>query len=483
MRRHLGTFETAATLTNDVAPFVVVVVLELDGGPSLERLRAALAILQRRHPLLRVRIVESAGRFWYEPLADRSSRPDGRDGGADGPQGPPPIPLRPVTRAGDEHWQRVAEEELNRRIDSAAGPLMRCVYVTPSASAGAPVTGSGASARCEILLAFHHAIMDATSGTALVRELLSLCDPAVRPDLAMELPRERSVLPPVETLFPAAARGLGGKLRAGAFLARQVADELSYRWRTWGGRKPPIASTSRCHILPVALSCDETAALVQASRRRRVTLNGALGAAFLRAVDDHLFGGRARALRYMTFADLRSYLDPPVAAEELGSFLAMMRYTAPMTRREGTRGEGSRPARSGAIDGADGDFWLLARHLSDQVARGARRGDKLWSVRFSEAVMRMLLRRRTERMAATAISYTGVARLDPESSVRRLHAFVSNFALGPEYTAHARIFEGMLLLDILYLDVDMDGALARTLADEILATLRRAGAEGNPAWT
>jgi len=464
MPRPLGSFETAATLTNDVAPFVVVVVLALDGGPSPERLGDALAVLQRRHPLLQVRIAEHDGRLWYEPLGSPERN-------LPGPSSPPipPIPLRTLERTADDRWQQVAEEELNRRIDAATGPLLRCSYLVPApGGSGEPA----ASARCELLLTFHHAIMDGASGTELVDELLALCDPAVPLGSRaadpgpgpVSLPRaDGTVLPPVETLFPPSTRGVGGRLRAARFLGRQLADEVAFRLRTRGQRRPPIADSARCHILPIALTRAETAALVQATRRRRVTLNGALGAAFLCAVDEQLYAGRARALRYMTFADLRPYLDPPVAVGRLGSFLAMLRYTA---RMDGGGATGA------ATDGER--FWDLARRLTGQVARGARRGDKLWAVRFAEAVMRMLLGRRSERMAATAVSYLGVARLKTEAPVRGLHAFVSNFGLGPEYTALARIFDGELLLDILYLDTDMDDALGRTLAERIAAILRRA---------
>jgi len=450
MPRPLGTFETAATRTNDVAPFVVVVVLALDGGPSLERLRDALAVLQRRHALLRVRIVERGGQLWYEPLG----RPL------------PPIPLRAVERTVEERWREVAEEELNTRIGSADGPLVRCSYVARGGDQG----DSAAKDRRELILAFHHAIMDGASGLTLVEELLALCDSARDTDLqelAAEAPAAGPIPPPVDTQFPASTRGFGGRLGAARFLGRQLADEVAFRLRTRGGRRPPIAASARCQVLSVGLTREETAALVQATRRRRVTVNGALSAAFLCAVGDQLYAGRARALRYMTFADLRPYLDPPVPADELGSFLAMLRYTARM--------DGDRPAGATGAAADGGRFWDLARRLTGQVVRGARRGDKLWSVRFSEAVMRMLLRRRSERMAATAVSYLGVARLAATATVRGLHAFVSNFALGPEYTALARIYDGELLLDVVYLDVDMDAALAQTLAEEIVDLLRQAG--------
>ena len=438
MRRTLGTFETAATLTNERYPFVVVVVVRLAAALSSERLRRGLEILQRRHPPLAVRIVEHGGRFRYEP------------------EGTPPIPLRVVERAGEEHWREVTARELDARIDAATGPLMRCTLLSPS--------DPSEDTPAEILLSFHHAIMDAASGTALVGELLGLCSPADGP--SEPLAEEAPALPPVEDLFPASYRGARGAVRSVGFLARQMADEAVYRLRTRGARPAPAAESAGCRILPVRLSREETSALVHATRHRRVTLNAALGAAFLLAVHRRLpeaaaNGARPRPMRYMTFADLRPYLKPPVGADALGGYLAMMRYTMRV---------------DGGAEGSAEAFWGLARRITDQVAAGSRRGDKLWSVLFSEKVMRMMLGQRTERMAHTAVSYSGVTRLDA-AGVRGLHAFVSNLPVGPEYTALVRMFEGEMLLDVLYLDTDMDQARARAVADGILASLRRAGTE------
>lgn len=442
MRRALGTFETAATLTNERYSFVVVVVVRLAAALSSERLRRGLDLLQRRHPPLAVRIVEHGGRFRYEP------------------EGTPPIPLRVVERAGEEHWREVTERELDARIDAAAGPLVRCTLLAPS--------DPSEDTPAEILLSFHHAIMDAASGTALVEELLGLCRRADGPSEPWA--EGARALPPVEDLFPPSHRGARGAVRSVGFLARQMADEAVYRLRTRGARPAPAAEPAGCRILPVRLSREETSALVRATRHRRVTLNAALGAAFLLAVHRRLpeaaaHRARPRPMRYMTFADLRPYLKPPVGADALGGYLAMMRYTI---RVDG----GS--ADSGG-DSAE-PFWGLARRITDQVAAGSRRGDKLWSVLFSERVMRMMLGQRTERMAHTAVSYSGVTRLDA-TGVRGLHAFVSNLPVGPEYTALARMFEGELLLDVLYLDTDMDRPRARAVADGILATLRGAGTE------
>ncbi len=198
---------------------------------------------------------------------------------------------------------------------------------------------------------------------------------------------------------------------------------------------------------------------MRATRRERVTVNDALAAAFLLAACRHLRGGAAGPLRYMTFADLRPYLRPAVPEDALGACLAMLRHTADV--------------------GPDDDLWELARDLSGQIATAFRRGDKLCAALLAEVVMRHVLARGSGRMAATAVSYSGPVRLDaPAGSppdplpIRGLHAFVSNFQLGPEYTALARIFAGELRLDILYLESDMDESAAAAMAEEILDTLR-----------
>lgn len=461
--RPLGRFETALTLTGEHAPFVVVIVLRFAGGPgapSRRELRTALDTLQRREPMLQVRIVSSSGR-----------RPRYRFDS----EGVPGIPLRPVSRKDHTTWRAEAERELNEDLDTEAGPLVRCAHV-----ASGPVADASREASCEVLLTFHHTAVDAVSGAALVERLLELLEaspdeaspnlsagdagPArrepVRPE--PESPETEALFPVVEERFPAAYRGLRGAGKLLGFLARQVADEMQVRWRlrrarARGLRQPPIVEPTRCRILPVELSADASEALVRALRRRRITVNAALNAALLLAVHRHLYEGRARPLRYITFADLRPYLRPPISEDRLGCAITMLRYTAQLEE--------------------DGRFWPLADTISRQVDAGVRRGDRFHSVRMSEPLMRTILERRTERMAATAVSYSGVARFGDRDRLLGSHAFVSNLGLGPEYTTLARWFRDRLQLDILYLETDLDETRAQGLADDILRTLERAGEE------
>lgn len=441
MRRALGSFETALTLTCDHSPFVVVLVLQLEDGPSPERLRRALDSLQARHPPLAARIVERSGRFAYEP-------------------GAPAISLEARPRRADGDWRAVAEEELGRSLDRATGPLLRCLHLDAASGAGV------GPARSEIVLTFHHAIVDGASATSLVAELLRLCaGDGEEAGTAAATP----ALPAVESLFPRRFRGARATLRLGGFVARQLADELAFRLRSRGRPEPAIEPPARCRIRSLDLSVDETAALVRRSRRERATLTAALHAALLLAVHRHLHDGRSGPLRYLAFADLRPHLDPPLEASALGSCIAMLRYTVQVDARA------SRNA-----------FWPLAREVGRQVDAGVKRGDRYAAVVFSAPMMRRVLAGRMGRMAATAVSYPGPVRLRPEPEegapfrVRGLRSFVSNVAEGPEYTAQARLFEGELQLDVVYLEADMDERMADRMAEDVLGSLRAAGREAAP---
>jgi hypothetical protein len=428
MHRSLGRFETALTLTGEHAPFVVAVVLCLADDPGEAALRAALDALQARRPMLRARIAGDGPRDFRFAA------------------GAPPVPLRSLPRRDPEAWRALAEDELNTPLDRRRGPLLRCTRLA----------GGGGSA--DLVLGFHHAILDAASGAALVVELLALLAAAEGGGDPPAGSAENALFPPVEERFPAAWRGPRAALPLVAFVGRQAADELRWRRRCRGQRRPPPVPGARCRVLPVELPAAASAALVHRARRERVTLVGALEAALLLAVSRHLYAARPRPLRYVAFADLRPWLRPPLGAERLGCAASMLRYTAEVD-----------PARG---------LWPLAREISLQIDRGGRRGEPFLAARLSAMTMRALLRRGGGRMAATALSYSGVARFgEAAARVRDSHVFVSNLGIGPEYTAQARWFRDRLQLDVVWLEPELDAARARTLAGDVLDTLAAAGGE------
>jgi len=428
VKRELGAFERALTLTDDYSPFNVVAVVRLAGGPSPDALRQALDILQARHPLLRVRVVRERGRRFFES------------------GGTPAVPLRIIERTDDDHWMRLAEEELSGRVDTTDGPLLRCSYLVSRVD----------DAKSEILLTFPHVATDGPSGLNFCHELLSLC---VAIDEG-ETPVVYDPLPPLaaaEKHFPPAFQGWSRKRRTLLFFLRQMAGELGYRLRSRGTGKASPAPSARCRILPMRLSREATAVLVRQARSQRVTLASVVNAATLLAVSKHRYGGRDLPLRYFIFPDLRPYLKPPVPVENLAPLLAMMWFTVRV-----------RP---------DHNLWSLANTINSQTYVAFKRGDKFLFPLLAAPMMRVFFKTKSRRMGATAVSYAGEQRISPMYGSHRvigIHAFVSNIDLGPDYTALARLLDGQLLWDIVYMDSHMDSSQANLIAEEICALLHGA---------
>jgi hypothetical protein len=431
MERPLGIFETAETLTDAAAPFNVVGVIELDTGISPGGLSAALERAQRRHPLLRARIVDP-GDGWRYDL-----------------DGAPRIPLEIIKRRDASHWREIVEAELNRAFDLETGPLMRCILLV----------GKSGTTASELVVSFLHTIIDGTSAVNLVREILEAWN-ASASGRRLKEPEILELQPPVEAFFPPEYRGLRGKLRIARFMARQLADEIGYRRHARGTRRMKVHPAGRCRSLSRDLGGDDVVALVRATRRHRVTLNSALNAAMLLVVQDRLYDGAAVPLRNFNFAIMRPYLRPPINDHHLGSFHVMLRSTVDIEARH--------------------DFWQLASTINSQLVANARRGDKYLSLLTVADVMRFILGQRKMRMAATALAYTGPLKMPQHVGairIRGVRTMVSNLMLGPEYTAHARLFGGRLCWDQVYLDCDMDEATAGGITDAIFDLLRRMARE------
>jgi hypothetical protein len=415
--------ETALALTDEFAPLNLVSVVRLSEGPAPEVLHQALAALHARYPLLRASIGAAGSRRFFR-LAGNG-----------------PVALALVERHSEDSWQPLVEAELNERLPARTGPLLRCAYLS-AAAPGQP---------CEIVLSAHHTIADASSALVLLDELLWLCAasaPASGP---------AAVPPAADALFPPSQRGLAGAARVLAFAGRQMAGEVAFRWQARRAPPPPIHLDARCRIVPLRVPAGLTSALFRACRARRVTLTAALSAALLLAVHRRRYAAAPTTLRGLVFGDLRPYLKPPPPRNDLGGYVTMMPYDTALRRQP--------------------DFWRVAGDISGRVYRAASRGDKFAANRLSPLLVGIITRLKSMRLAAAALSYSGLAELPAAYGSMRvlgLHGFVSNNALGAEFTAATRLFRDELWCDCVYLDSDFDRPAAAQVAGDVLQQLEQA---------
>ena len=421
--RTLVGLEHAMRITDDAAPFNVVMVLRLDGELPLATLRHAVDTLQRRHRLLRARILTEGNGYAFHFDSTQS------------------IAIDVSARSGPDEWIAAAQDEFPKRFLLADGPLMRCRYLS-DAQGG------------DLIVTLHHTIVDASSARHLLGELLDLCA-GVTPEHVEAQASEGAV--PAPALYPKLYKGFGYARALGAFMRRQMADEMKYRWNARGLRQAPIHETGRCCLLPVRFPEELTAKLIAASRQHRVTLNSILGAGMLSAVQRRLYPSPLVPLRHIIFADLRDRLHTPMAPTTLGCLLTMFRFTVNVPHA--------------------GDFWGIARDIQDSTALAARTGERYLAYSMSPGMMKMIFKLKAFRMGATALSYSGPIDL-PETSgsfrVTGVHAFAANMTLGPEYTALVRLFRGELWWDIMYMDSDMNDATARDIAKDMQTILEAA---------
>ena len=427
MKRELGTLERALLIADQHAPFHRVSVLQLENAPAPHILKQSLQILQNRHPFLRARLLHEKGTYYFAKLVE------------------PVLPFYFLPRWNADHWIYISEVELAKRIDALAGPLFRCTYLY-----------SAADQRAEIIFSFYHSIVDASSVNQFLHELLVVCSSFIEQKTVS--PYELIPIPPAESRFPPAFRGLSLAIRQLRFAFQQMMDEFVFQIQTRGKRIPPIhLHASQGHLLSVRLPGELTEALHHCARKEGMTLNSVLNAAMLLAVNRHLYAGQQVSMQTVSFASLRPYVEPPLRDEDLASYISLLRHAV-------------------SVDGSV-EFWSLARSLHKQIDSSLKSGYKFIAASLAESFLGKLTRFRSFRMSATALNYSGVVPVQSvygSIRVMGLHGFVSPYDLGPEFSAEALIFNNQLVWDFVYLEADMSREEANATVEEIKSILKSA---------
>lgn len=435
--RPLGSFETAQVLTEAASPLNVVLVVRLDRTPPEEFVYRALDAVQERHALLQVHLERRRRGFAFAA-------------------GAPPVPLEIVPRGGENSWLERVAEELAGRLDVANGPLLRVALLA----------GDAADAPSDLILTFQHLAVDASSGSACLAEILAHVAEQVRGEELSRLP-SRALPPSLESCSPAAWRGLRLATKLPGFLLRQMRGELALRRSRRALPPPKIDRAARNRPLSRTLDTAATKRLVRACRRRALSLQSLLSAALLQIAADRS-GGRSEILRHIVFPDLRPHLDPPFDDDVLGSAFTILPVDVHL------------PVPS---DDPAAALWSLAERFSRDLLSVLHRGDAFLAPRLAPLLMRTILSAENQRMGDAALSYTGALRLPVPlggPQVTQVHAFVSNLWLGPPITAQARIFQGCLGTDFVFLDTDFSDEEMDAIADDWIALLEAATCDDAP---
>jgi hypothetical protein len=398
--------EEALTLTGNVFPMCIVTVLHLTNGPNSERVQQALDTLQSRHVLLQCSIEQYRSGQWFRRNADAAC-----------------IPFEVTESSSRSGWKEAATAALNTPIPSR-GPLMRCHLVE---QAGNP--------ECELILSFHHAMVDAGTCRLLLHELLCLCN---------DLPLAPA---PVfsEASVPATGRGWIYLLR---FVYSMFVREWNYR-RKGIRQSVPLHSTNG--FQSIQFTPEVTRKLMVVSGRMGFSLNAVLMAALTRTVVQQQYANPDQTLaRLVSFIDLREIGASTKHAYAPGCEVSMMPFDTAYT--------------------PDLSLSSLAGQIHRAIVSAGRRGDAVYLYKLAPLMMRMVLKKQRMRLGITALSFMGSLDLQPvygATVLREVSAFVPTNKLGPGFSAFAKTLFGSLSLHFTYLTAEFSDTEAERMALQV----------------
>ncbi|MBR9920704.1 MAG: hypothetical protein GYB31_07670 [Bacteroidetes bacterium] len=409
--RALQPIEEAFTLSNDKTALCVVCVLHLSHMPDVNHWRQALHKLQDRHLLLQAEIVKDAKGYFFQ-LAKNA----------------PKISLRECLRTEPNQWKSEAEKEVNTPVDRK-GPLMRCVLLREE-------DGS----KGEMIVSFHHAIMDSASARLLLHEMLSLSG-------GLELP----VLPAISEVHtvqqPAFAESMF------RFAARQIKQEFQFRRKGIGAGIPKDSENG---LVGLRLNAADSRGLKVKAGRAGIGLNSlllaAISLAVLRVQHPEKNNGVSRLI---SFANLRKQEQGIVPESVLGCYISMVRHQLEL-----------HPEMS---------LQELAAVLKKAMYRSGRRGEVHRMSKLSKMLVSLVFKLKNQRLGMAAISFMGVLNLDRkygEVSLKDVSTFITNNRFGPEFSAFGKILFGSIGLDFTYLKSETTAPEAHAMVLEVEQMLR-----------
>ena len=317
--RGLGSGEAFYWMVDRVCTSNFTVVARLSGAVDEDSLKSSLLEMQKRHPLLGVRI------------SDEKEGPVFRTNAV----GEMPLLVMDTT---PDAWMEWAASQVNEVFDWRRGPLARVVWLRHRGE------------ESTLLLTFHHAVGDGVSGGFLIRDILAaLKDPIDAPVAAP------TVFPPSLTeILPGYARGVRGAIRYVREMIRAALVMARFgRLRAVRQDQTAAPRSRRIGIVPRFLDADMTERLRDRASEEGTTVHGALAAAVL------LAGMEDASIRENSLMALGSPVDmrgrtPTPIGETVGmyaSVMGTMHSVGPNTR-----------------------FWKLAGEATDQIRKGFDRG-------------------------------------------------------------------------------------------------------------
>jgi len=255
----------------------MVGIIAFTGNIDESIFRRALFIIQKRHPLLAVRIKdENNTHFSTENV--------------------PEIPLIIMPRQTNDQWQKVVFDELHHPLPLYTGPLVRFIYL-----AGAE--------QGEILLVFNHIISDGTSRTHLSIELFEIIQ-ALKENRTITHETDNSLISSYDAAL--------------AQIESTVAESIAFV-NNFSSAAP--LTHRYTYFIPHDFSQEETRLIQNRYRMNHGSLQSALSAAVAQVIAENIrerTGEQTPTIICHHPINMRPYLKPSLKSSDVGAWVSVI---------------------------------------------------------------------------------------------------------------------------------------------------------------
>ena len=382
---------------------------------------------QIRHPYLNYRIVGSLNRLRFESGEI------------------PQIPLRLVSNFSGNVWQTIVQTELNTNIESNK-VLMRVVLVHPAQEPNSSY----------LITTIHHAICDGLSSMALHLDILTYCQKIRSKKLAISS-SSLPALPPLPTLLPTSMQKWRGIFQAILFLLRSQFQISRHKPQALKFEKYMPIESRRCGVIHKTLDEKLVQKLIYSCRQQQTTVQGALCAAMLSVVGNHLItqeNYQEICLNCQSYIDLRRQIKPAIDNKHLGMFASALQSFHTLR--------------------IDTEFWDLAREIRQQLATSLQGKDIFCAALMFRKIVEDFLQNTQSAPATVAVTNIGRVNLSKKNlpNLEEISFAVGQGAYGGIFTVATSTFREKMCLNFLFSEPSVSRHTAESLANQVLAKLQ-----------
>ncbi|MEM1170822.1 MAG: condensation domain-containing protein [Cyanobacteria bacterium P01_H01_bin.35] len=430
LSRKLGLVENVLDVLHNLGGIVCISVTKIEGLIQPGILQEALNLLQKRHPLLQVHIVELEDGKYFQSEDTKE------------------IPLKVIKKHQSNQWSKVAEDELHEKFIGNTNPLCRVTLLD----------GSETDKVNEIITTYHHVIIDGHSTINFIQELLSYYTKIADGD-DITHPIKMQFLSPLEEIID---RSLTNKNKI-QDTQKNLAPQLPKLELLIEQEADPI--DRRSHILTRIINPEITLALIESCKKEQTTIHSALSAAMLFAAGKHTFTNTPIKVSCALNVNIRKYCLPKVESEQIGCFVSQIQHNY--------------------ILEANSEFWSVARECKSRIFQSIRLRTPLNSFSIkdlkymneNEDVMIQGAKNQMGRKNTLDISNIGKLNLEAQYGqlkLKELYFTAGQHFIGSSLWLGVLIFEQQIFLTFTYVTPLLSEKTAQLLVDSVIDNIEKA---------